>query len=211
MYINVETLEYPISQRQITLAMPDVSFPVPFSPPNGFMEILATPKPENSDIAMKVVEGVPVLGENYATQTWKIVKCTTAEKKLAQQAEVTRVVDLRASLKAAATTQRWKVETGGVLLPNGVKVKTDTDDQDRITATVTAMEAVGMESVDFKADTGWVTLTLSDIQSIRAVIAYHVQACFSAERAHHEAIDALPESELVGYDVTQYWPVQGSV
>ena len=37
----------------------------------------------------------------------------------------------------------------------------------------------------------------------------HVQACFSAERAHHEAIAAASDAELYGYDINARWPSNG--
>lgn len=112
----------------------------------------------------------------------------------------------RLDLKAAATAKRWSVETGGITLPNGLEVHTAKDDQDRITSTIAGMAAVGIASVDFKAASGWTTLTLDDLRTVRAAIALHVQACFSAERAHHEAIDALTDAELDAYDISQGWP-----
>lgn len=61
--------------------------------------------------------------------------------------------------------------------------------------------------VDFKAQNGWVRLTASEIQGIAQHISGHVQACFSAERVHHEAIERLVSTEeLATYDLTQYWP-----
>lgn len=112
----------------------------------------------------------------------------------------------RESLKASATARRWQVETGGIVLPNGVRIHTGKDDQDRITSTIAGMAGADIGSVDFKAATGWITLTLDELQAMRSAIARHVQACFSAERAHHEAIDALAETALDGYDLTVGWP-----
>lgn len=114
--------------------------------------------------------------------------------------------DPRLALKAAATAKRWEVETGGVTLPNGVRVGTGTADQDRITTVIANAALAGVTSVDFKAQSGWVTLTIPEVQAVAAAVALHVQACFSAERAHHEAIDALPEGALAGYDVNAGWP-----
>ena len=44
---------------------------------------------------------------------------------------------------------------------------------------------------------------------IAAAIALHVQACFSAERAHHEAIAAASDADLYGYDINTGWPSNG--
>ncbi|WP_052712026.1 DUF4376 domain-containing protein [Paracidovorax citrulli] len=110
-------------------------------------------------------------------------------------------------LLAAATAQRWVVETGGVTVPGGTRVGTTVDDQNRITTVIANAQLAGVNEVDFKAASGWVSLTLDDLRGIAALIAKHVQACFSAERAHHEAIDALDtRAAAAAYDVHTGWP-----
>lgn len=119
-------------------------------------------------------------------------------------------------LKAIVTAFRWQVETGGITLPSGVRVATGIDDQNRITSVVANAERAGLEQVDFKAADGWAKVTLPELQAIATAVALHVQACFSAERAHHEAIDALLaqhqgdaqalQAALDGYDESQGWP-----
>ncbi|USJ00849.1 DUF4376 domain-containing protein [Xanthomonas prunicola] len=113
---------------------------------------------------------------------------------------------LRTALRAAATQRRWECETGGITI-GGVEVGTSTEDQNRIGTVLAAADLGTVERVDFKANSGWVTLTLAEIRGIAAAISTHVQACFTAERAHHEAIDALDSVDsLQGYDVTAGWP-----
>ncbi len=110
-------------------------------------------------------------------------------------------------LLAAATAQRWTVETGGLTLPGGALVGTTVDDQNRITTVIANAQLAGVTEVDFKAASGWVSLTLDDLRGIAALIAQHVQACFSAERAHHEAITALDSrAAAAAYDVRTGWP-----
>lgn len=110
------------------------------------------------------------------------------------------------SLKSEATALRWQRETGGITVA-GVQVATGLDDQNRIATVLTAGQLGDIDEVDFKAATGWVRLTLAQIQDIAGAITAHVQSCFSAERAHHEAIDALPDLAAVeAYDVTSGWP-----
>lgn len=119
-------------------------------------------------------------------------------------------------LKAIVTAFRWEVETGGITLPSGVRVATGIDDQNRITSVVANAERAGLEQVDFKAADGWAKVTLAELQAIATSVARHVQACFSAERAHHETIDALVsqhqgdaqalQAALDGYDESQGWP-----
>lgn len=105
-------------------------------------------------------------------------------------------------LRERATALRWERETGGITL-GGVRVLTGIEDQNRI-----ATALVGApETLDFKAESGWVTLKLADLKAIADAITAHVQACFSAERAHHQAIDAIASIEAAGqYDVESGWP-----
>ena len=85
----------------------------------------------------------------------------------------------------------------------GVRVLTGIEDQNRIASALIGAPA----TLNFKAESGWVTLTLAELQGIAAAITAHVQACFTAERAHHEAIDALPDvSSVEEYDINTGWP-----
>lgn len=119
-----------------------------------------------------------------------------------------------AELKEIVTRYRWEVETGGITLPGGVRIATAIDDQNRITSVVANAERSGVVSVDFKAASGWVSVTVPELQEIAAAIARHVQACFTAERQHHEAIDAIAQiadpaerqAALDEYDESQGWP-----
>ncbi|MFZ6696835.1 DUF4376 domain-containing protein [Stenotrophomonas acidaminiphila] len=113
---------------------------------------------------------------------------------------------VKEKLRAAATARRWSHETGGLTL-GGVRVATALQDQNRIASVLAAMQVAQVDGVDFKAENGWVYLTAVELQGIAGAITAHVQACFSAERAHHEAIDALPDlSAALAYDVTEGWP-----
>ena len=110
--------------------------------------------------------------------------------------------DTKRQLRERATELRWEHETGGINV-GGVRVLTGTEDQNRIASALIGAPA----TLDFKAESGWVTLTLAELQGIAAAITAHVQACFSAERIHHEAIDALETLEEVQeYDIETGWP-----
>ena len=114
---------------------------------------------------------------------------------------------VRADLVLAATAKRWDVMTGGVTLPGGISVGTTIDDQNRVTSVIANAQLAGVESMDFKAESGWVTLSLDQVRGIAAAVALHVHACYAAERAHHEAIAAASDAELYGYDINEGWPV----
>lgn len=114
---------------------------------------------------------------------------------------------LRDELQAKVTEMRWKKETAGIKIA-GVNIATGTADQNRITTVIANAQLAGVTTVDFKSAGGWVRLSIGEIQGIAAAIALHVQACFSAERAHAINIDALPddESAIKAYDYTTGWP-----
>lgn len=114
--------------------------------------------------------------------------------------------ELKADLVAAATAERWARETGGISI-GGVQVGTNLDDQNRLSGVLSAIQLGGLESVDFKAQSGWVQLTAAELQGIALAISAHVQACFTAERAHHEAIEQLQtQADVDAYDVMAGWP-----
>jgi len=121
-------------------------------------------------------------------------------------ASVPTAIDKRAALKVAATAKRYAVETGGIELPNGTRLDTTREDQNAVANAISLAGIAGVTEVDFKAASGWLTVTIPTLTRIGAAIGLHKQACYTAERAHHEAIDALPDSGLDAYDLEAAWP-----
>lgn len=122
-----------------------------------------------------------------------------------------RVFDLldrhKALKKAEATALRWAQETGGITTPDGVRILTGIEDQNRIATAIQGMRDSGITEVDFKAASGWVRLSLDQLVGVAALIAEHVQACFTRERALYEAIDACVSLEaLNALDLNAGWP-----
>lgn len=113
---------------------------------------------------------------------------------------------LKAALIAATADRRYAVETGGITV-NGVAVDTSLDSQNRITSVVANAASAGVTEVDFKAGAGWLHLTMEQVVAIAAAIGLHVQACYTAEKVHDTAIDALETIETAqAYDITTGWP-----
>lgn len=118
----------------------------------------------------------------------------------------------RAQLLEAVTAHRWHVMTSGLTLPGGVQIGTTVDDQNRITSVVANAALAGLsdaDEVDFKAASGWTRISIGQIKIIAGTIGQFVQACYSAERAHHDAIQGLPTGDLADYDITAGWPANG--
>jgi hypothetical protein len=113
--------------------------------------------------------------------------------------------DLRRQLKADLAEQRWNAETGGLTLPSGVRIKTAREERATLIALLADMEIAGLESVDFKAVDGFITLTRYEARSLSRAMADHVQGCFSAERAACEFIDALDDPDIpASCDLTDF-------
>ena len=72
-YINTETNQYPISEREIKEMFPQVTFPSPFTPPDHFKVVFASPVPEHNAVIQVAREGEPVLTDKgHYEQTWVI-------------------------------------------------------------------------------------------------------------------------------------------
>ncbi|MEG2283835.1 MAG: DUF4376 domain-containing protein [Bacilli bacterium] len=113
---------------------------------------------------------------------------------------------LRKEVKDKITNKRWEVEVSGLTFPNGISVKTSKDDQDRILSVIINAERNGITQIDFKADSGWTTVTIFTLKQMAKELTYFVQHCFNTEKFHHQAVDALttPES-IYTYDFSNNW------
>lgn len=135
---------------------------------------------------------------------------TGVEGVISVMSEQAWTAEVLAELKAQATAIRWRVMTGGMEV-GGVQVGTTIDDQNRITSVVANAALAGLtdaDEVDFKTSSGWVRITIGQVKAMAGAIGQFVQACYTAERAHHEAIDLLATPEQINaYNVNTGWPV----
>lgn len=72
-YINTQTLAYPVYQSQIQQEYPDTSFPTPFVPPEEYAPVLETPQPTYNQITQAVQQTTPVNTEGQWYQVWVVV------------------------------------------------------------------------------------------------------------------------------------------
>jgi hypothetical protein len=198
-YIHIESGQYPLTPAEIMVANRHMSFPVPVEAPDGYALVAESPQPAHNPNTQRVVEAAPAEQGGAWSQRWAVVALTAAEKAAAFATEKARLLD-------AATAKRWEVEAGGVTFPDGTRVGSTTEDQNRITTVIANAQHAGVTSVDFKAASGWLTLSIAELEGVAAAIALHVQACFSAERAHHEAIASLTLAQARAYDINGGWP-----
>ena len=86
------------------------------------------------------------------------------------------------------------------------RVNTSIDDPNRIASVVASAELAGAQSVDFKASSGWVTLSIAELKGIAVLIAQHVQHCSATERQHFNNISSIQTiEELESYDLNSLW------
>lgn len=120
---------------------------------------------------------------------------------------VLEVTAARTQRLAELAAYRYEREIAGITV-NGASIETDRASQ----ALITGAWAIGQINpavlIDWKTATGvWVQIDAATIAGIAGAVAAHVQACFSAERVHAEALAALETAEAVAaYDLTTGWP-----
>jgi hypothetical protein len=73
-YINTETNQYPITEKQIKIVFfPNTSFSDPFRPPKNFEPVMLSPQPEYDSVIQRVVEITPISVNNKYMQQWQVV------------------------------------------------------------------------------------------------------------------------------------------
>lgn len=102
MYINIKTNQYPVSESDIRAAFPNVSFPVPFRPVEGYEWVFPTPKPAFNPVIQSAREIDPVKTiKGTWEQRWEVVRkyATKEEEDAAIEADrkskVSQVVTAR--------------------------------------------------------------------------------------------------------------------
>lgn len=106
----------------------------------------------------------------------------------------------KAAKSAEISAARYALETGGINLPGGSRISTDRDSQAMITGALLTVQRNPAAIIDWKGETGWVQLDKPAVEAIADAVSHHVQACFSAERAKHEALAALTTfAEIIAF------------
>jgi hypothetical protein len=92
MYINTQTTQYPMSERDIKALYPNTSFSEPFQAPEPFAWVFPAPQPTFSAVTHSTREAAPVL-TNKGTweQTWELVDLDEETVAVNQARELERV------------------------------------------------------------------------------------------------------------------------
>ncbi|MEL7896036.1 DUF4376 domain-containing protein [Vreelandella neptunia] len=120
------------------------------------------------------------------------------------EADWAKLIEQRREVRLQELAEhRWRIETGGVILPDGSRILTDRESQAQLTSAYQSLSMPFVESIDWKAADGWVTVTEAELRPIAQAVAQHVQACFKAERYVSEQIAAVEGAEaLHGLDIS---------
>lgn len=104
-YIKIDTLEYPVTEQELRQRFPHSSFSKPFTPPEGYAAVAASPRPADSH-TVNVAEGKPQLTNGIWVQRWVTVpaKQEQVEFRSKRQAEAVRT-QRNAKLAASDWTQ----------------------------------------------------------------------------------------------------------
>lgn len=86
--------EYPLYAHEICERFPNVSFAIPFTPPDGYAEVVPVSQPATTP-THKYVEVNPVYSEGKFYQTWEAVLLTNEE--LASRAETLQITVVNAT------------------------------------------------------------------------------------------------------------------
>lgn len=197
-YINITTKEYPITEGMMRAAHPNTLFPEPFCPHEGYAEVQYGEYPAFNKNTHKVLEVSPIETVDGYIQSFEVISLTPEEV----SANLSLAKD---KILQDLSAKRYSVETGGLLIGE-VKVNTSIDDPNRIASVVASAELAGAQSVDFKASSGWVTLSIAELKGIAVLIAQHVQHCSATERQHFNNISSIQTiEELESYDLNSLW------
>lgn len=204
-YLNTETGQYPISEREIRALHANVSFPEPFAAPEPFAPVFAAPAPEHDPITQGAREIAPALTDKgHYEQRWEVYPLdaeTVAANRARQRAERT----------AAIAARRYEREIAGILW-RGYGIATDRESQAKIDTEERATEkglrvdGKGWKCVDLS--TGTVTFrptTNAEMQEIATAAYGYVSACFAREEALLFALDAGDYSDSM---LATGWPSQ---
>lgn len=108
--------------------------------------------------------------------------------------------------KVAVAIYRYEKEINGLLI-NDVSIKTDRESQSQLNSALTSLQSGLITDTPWKAENGWMLVTLAEIQPIAQAVAMHVRSCFVQEKVHSDLIDAITsQSALDAYDITTGWP-----
>ena len=208
LYYNKVTQEFGVSfDRLNTEFFPNTSLMINIEAIDDWVSYTQLDRP-TVQLYQTVVEGIPTFTETVDPDTQEIILSNGMQNWVVTDKiiDATLLTELRTFAKAKITQKRKETEVGGLLFPNGVSIKTSKDDQDRILSVIINAERNGIEEIDFKADSGWVKISIFALIQMAKELTFFVQHCFNVEKMNHEAIELLTDPmAIVNYSNDLSW------
>lgn len=212
MYYNYITKEFGVSFETLKKKYPKISISYGITKLDSWFAYDQVDRPVTNRFQI-AEEVAPYFDESINEETKEVILSNGIQRWSIIDKEITEdiIQSAKKELKAKITEKRWMVESGGITFLNGVSVKTSKDDQDRILSVIINAERNGIKEIDFKADSGWVTISIFALKQLAKELTAFVQYCFSAEKLHHSAIDNLSDiNDIISYNVNANWDYNGS-
>lgn len=117
-----------------------------------------------------------------------------------QEAEMIVVRLNQEVLLKVLADRRFTVETGGLELPNGLRILTDRENRSTLNDSFEIMKHGLIPDTDWKAVNGWKVVGLAEIELMTKAMAAHVRGCFRGEytvaTAINEAVSIVETEEI---------------
>lgn len=108
------------------------------------------------------------------------------------------IEDVKKLKLADIASSRFALETGGIELPGGIKIKTDRESQAQLSSAYSSLKDGLIPNTPWKTATGLsVLVTLDELRPIATAVAYHVRACFQAEIDKANELSGINDFEQV--------------
>jgi hypothetical protein len=182
------------SEENIRAMNPLVSFPSPLKAgdvePFGYQVVQEVAAPTSSPF-VRVESGALALIDGVWTQTWNQIPAA--------------VTDAQTQLLGALANARYEAQIVPVTI-NGVTVNADSASLTMLKSAIDYLNGSTTAMVNFKAVSGWTTLSLAQLQELAEAINAQIQTCFTNEYAHTQKIMKLDTIDTISaYDITTGW------
>jgi len=172
MYIQIETKQYPLSERDIREANPNTSFAEPFQPPDDYAWVFPAPQPTYDPITHAVREIAPAdTIKGHWEQQWEVV-ALDADTVAANQAN-----SVAAERAAAKVRRDLAVAAIKVTTTSGKTFDGDEESQQRMARAIIGLQAANILSMPW---------TLADNTRPDCTLAELTEAMLLAGRAQSD-------------------------
>ena len=126
---------------------------------------------------------------------------------------VTLTDDVKQIIKNKISTLRKEKQAAGITVL-GSSIDTDAESLNMISSAFVTLEKNYNGNTNFPSSIEWktknnefLTVDYSSMESIASATSTYVEGCFSAEKQHFDAINALANvTDANNYDYEQFWP-----